>query len=67
MQIPNPLYHKKKVRKMVKKPRKYRHSPEARREEEMCALVEMPTSGYMLTRQVLGKLMASKQHQRGTN
>ena len=69
MRIPCPLYHKVKVkkgRKTVKKPKKYRLSPEEFREQEMQALVEKPTSGYMLTCQVLGKLLASQCPQKDT-
>ena len=70
MRIPCPLYHEAKIqkgRKMVKKPKKYRLTPEEFREQEMRALVEMPTSGYMLTCQVLGKLLASQRPQKVTN
>ena len=70
MRIPCPLYHKvkiKKSRKMVKKPKKYHLTPEEFREQEMRALVEMPTSGYMLTRQVLGKLLDSQRPRKATN
>ena len=69
MQVPCPLYHKVKVkkgRKTTKKPKKYRLLPEEFREQEMRALVEMQTSGYMLTCQVLGKMLASQHHQKGT-
>ena len=70
MRIPCPLYHEAKVRKgkkTVKKPMKYRLMPEEFREQEMRALVEMLTSGYMLTCQVLGKLLASQHPQKVTN
>ena len=70
MRIPCPLYHEVKVRKgkkTVKKPKKYCLTPEEFREQEMHASVEMPTSGYMLTRQVLGKLLASQCPQKATN
>ena len=70
MRIPCPLYHEAKIkkgRKTVKKPKKYRLTPEEFREQEMRALVEMPTSGYMLTCQVLGKLLASQRPQKVTN
>ena len=70
MKIPCPLYYEvkiKKGRKMVKKPKKYHLMPKEFREQEMRALVEMPTSGYMLTRQVLGKLLASQRPQKVTN
>ena len=70
MRIPCPLYHEvkiKKGRKTAKKPKKYHLTPEEFREQEMRALVEMPTSGYMLTRQVLGKLLASQCPQKVTN
>ena len=63
MRIPCPLYHEAKIqkgKKTTKKPKKYRLMPEEFEEQEMRALVEMPTSGYMLTRQVLGKLLASQ-------
>ena len=69
MRVPCPLYHEAKVkkgRKTVKKPKKYRLSLEEFREQEMRALVEMPTSGYMLTHQVLGKMLASQHHQKDT-
>ena len=69
MQVPCPLYHEAKVkkgRKTTKKLKKYRLSPEEFREQELCALVEMLTSGYMLTHQVLGKLLASQCCQTGT-
>ena len=69
MQIPCPLYHEAKVKKgqkTTRKPKKYRLSPEELREKEMQALVEMLKSGYMLTCQVLGKLLASQCHQKGT-
>ena len=69
MRVPCPLYHEAKVkngRKMVKKPKKYRLLLEEFREQEMHALVEMPTSGYMLTRQILGKMLASQHHQKDT-
>ena len=52
---------------MVKKLKKYCLTPKEFREQEMHALVEMPTSGYMLTRQVLGKLLASQRPQKVTN
>ena len=70
MRIPCPLYHEvkiKKGRKTVKKLKKYCLTPEEFREQEMRALVEMPTSGYMLTCQVLGKLLASQRPQKVTN
>ena len=70
MRIPCPLYHEVKVKKgkkTVKKPKKYQLMPEEFREQEMRALVEMPTSGYMLTRQVLGKLLASQRPRKVTN
>ena len=70
MRIPCPLYHEAKIkkgRKMTKKPKKYRLMPEEFREQEMRALVEMPTSGYMLTCQVLGKLLASQCPPKATN
>ena len=70
MRIPCPLYHKAKVkkgRKTVKKPKKYQLMPEEFREQEMHALVEMLTSGYMLTCQVLGKLLASQRPPKVTN
>ena len=70
MRIPYPLYHKAKIqkgRKTVKKPKKYWLMPEEFREQEMRALVEMLTSGYMLTRQVLGKLLASQRPLKATN
>ena len=66
MRIPDPLYHEDKIRKMVKKLKKYRLSPEACREQELHALVEMPTSGYMLTCCVLGQMMDSQCPQRVT-
>ena len=69
MRIPCPLYHEGKVkkgRKTVKKPKKYHLMPEEFREQEMRALVEMLTSGYMLTHQVLGNLLASKCPQKNT-
>ena len=69
MRIPCPLYHEAKIqkgRKTVKKPKKYRPMPEEFREQEMHALVEMLTSGYMLTCQVLGKLLASQCPQKVT-
>ena len=68
--IPCPLYQEAKVkkgRKTTKKPKKYRLMPKEFREQEMRALVEMPTSGYMLTCQVLGKLLASQLPQKVTN
>ena len=70
MRIPCPLYHEVKVkkgRKTIKKLKKYRLTPEEFREQEMHALVEMLTSGYMLTRQVLGKLLASQRPPKVTN
>ena len=70
MRIPCPLYNEariKKGRKTVKKPKKYCLTPKEFREQEMHALVEMPTSGYMLTCQVLGKLLASQRPQKATN
>ena len=70
MRIPCPLYHEAKIkkgRKTTKKLKKYRLTPEEFREQETCALVEMPTSGYMLTRQVLGKLLASQRPPKVTN
>ena len=70
MRIPCPLYHEARIKKgmkTVKKPKKYRLTPEEFREREMRALVEMPTSGYMLTRQVLGKLLASQHPRKVTN
>ena len=70
MRIPCPLYHEAKVkkgRKTVKKPKKYRLMPEEFREQEMHALVEMPTSGYMLTCQLLGRLLDSQRPQKVTN
>ena len=69
MRIPCPLYHEAKVkkgRKTVKKLKKYRLLLEEFREQEIRALVEMLTSGYMLTRQVLGKLLASQRPQKDT-
>ena len=70
MRNPCPLYHEvkiKKGRKTVKKPKKYCLMPKEFREQEMHALVEMLTSGYMLTRQVFGKLLASQRPQKVTN
>ena len=70
MRIPCPLYHEAKIkkgRKTVKKPKKYHLTPGEFREQEMRALVEMLTSGYMLTCQVLGKLLASQRPQEVTN
>ena len=70
MRIPCPLYHEAKIkkgRKTVKKLKKYRLTPEEFREQEMRTLVEMLTSGYMLTCQVLGKLLASQRPQKVTN
>ena len=69
MRIPCPLYHEVKVkkgRKTVKKLKKYRLLLEEFREQEMWELVEMLTSGYMLTCQVLGKLLASQHPQKDT-
>ena len=57
----------KKGKRTTKKPKKYHLTPKEFREQEMRALVEMPTSGYMLTRQVLEKLLASQHPPKVTN
>ena len=58
-QIHDPLYHSPTPCSRVKKPKKYRVTLEEKFDQEQLAQMTRPTHGRMLTRVLLGKIMAS--------
>ena len=68
LRIPNPLYHSPAPHCQAKKPKKYNAMLEEQFHQEQLALMTRTTNGQMLTRQLLGKIMAKdhKSH-RGTS
>ena len=57
---PNPLYKSPRAHRRAKKPRCYTATPEDQYHQEQMALMDQPMNGRMLTRGLLGKIMAQE-------